>query len=88
MRFWTHPHDAHVKRSPVAFHEQKMVDWPRASGHVGIFPVDAGTAAAMGVPQLPVACSMQAAAVAGNAMHLGSVSVMQLLGLSCFRQFK
>ena len=50
------------------------------------FPVDSETARARGVPVLPVACPKRASAVAGNCMHLGTVAVMQLLGLCCFKR--
>ena len=48
------------------------------------FPVDEATAASMGVPLVPVSCTKQAAAVAGNCMSLAAVTVVQLVGLCCF----
>ena len=49
------------------------------------FPVDESTARAMGVSKpMPARCSKRAALLAGNAMHLGNVAVMQLLGLVSF----
>ncbi|CAE6969119.1 unnamed protein product, partial [Symbiodinium sp. CCMP2456] len=48
------------------------------------FPVEPGTAATMGVPELPVTCTQRAAAVAGNCMNFSMVAVLQLVGLCCF----
>ena len=50
------------------------------------FPVEQQSAAAMGVPILPIACPRRAAAVAGNCMHMSTVSVIQLVGLCCFQR--
>ena len=48
------------------------------------FPCDSASAAAMGVPEIPIKCTKRASAVAGNAMHFGSVAVAQLVTLCCF----
>ena len=48
------------------------------------FPCDSASARAMGVPEIPIRCTKRASAVAGNAMHFGSVAVAQLVTLCCF----
>ena len=48
------------------------------------FPVTPDVANVMGVPELPLADVRRAAEVAGNAMHWGTVGVVQMVALSCF----
>ena len=48
------------------------------------FPCDLASSDAMGVPEIPIKCNKRASAVAGNAMHFGSVAIAQLLALCCF----
>ena len=49
------------------------------------FPVDVETSTAMGLAEpLPTRCTKRAALLAGNAAHLGTTAVMQLLGMVSF----
>lgn len=47
------------------------------------FPLDACTAASMGVPELPVRCTKRASCLAGNAMHWQLSMSMIILLLTC-----